>query len=216
VATFSELARVAYCPRQLYYARRDDDGPPESARERIDLAFRYRDLVDADDPTLRGLPVEPPPADYRRRLRRLRERDDWDELAAPSGQRVSLEGKDCRGIAHKLLAGDPPTPTVVSPGAPPDRGVWKPQRVRAVAVAKALAWQREREIPRTLVEYPAHGVVRSVRLTTRNRAAYRETLRTVEAIDGPPPRVDDARCEACDYRAECGVRTRSLRSLLDR
>ena len=82
-------------------------------------------------------------------------------------------------------------------------------------MAKALAWERGREIPSALVEYPAHGVVRAVRLTTRNKAAYRETVRTLEAVDGPPPRIDDeAKCDACDYREECGVRTRSLRSLL--
>ena len=82
-------------------------------------------------------------------------------------------------------------------------------------MAKALAWERKREIPEAMVEYPAHGVVRRVGVTTRNRAAYRRTVRTVRGIDGPPPRIDDAaRCDACDYREECGVRTRSLKSLL--
>mgnify|MGYP000536634911 CR=1 FL=1 len=36
----------------------------------------------------------------------------------------------------------PPTPTIVSPGDPPDAGVWKPHSVQAVAAAKALAWER--------------------------------------------------------------------------
>jgi len=82
-------------------------------------------------------------------------------------------------------------------------------------MAKALAWEREREIPAATVEYPAHGVVRTVQLTTRNRAAYRETVRTLRDLDGPPPRIDDEnKCDACDYREECGVRTRSLKSLL--
>lgn len=224
--TFSDLARAAYCPRQLYYARRDDDrGPPARARERIALAYAYPDLRDATDDRLRAAPIDRDPAAYRRAIDRLADRDDWPELAEPSGRRVRLVGKDCRGITHKLLrpAGDgsdardgSPVPTVVSPGTPPERGVWEPQAVRAVAVAKALAWERDAEEPveRALVEYPAVGVVRTVRLTTRRRAAYRRVLRTVRDIDGPPPRVDDARCEACDYRGECGVRTRSLRSLL--
>jgi len=238
--TFGDLARAAYCPRQLYYERRDDDrGPPDRARERIALAYAYPDLRDATDDRLRAAPIDRDPAAYRRAIDRLADRDDWAELAEPSGRRVALRGKDCRGIAHKLLdpagdgsgngdsgdgsdgdgwrgTGDPPIPTVVSPGTPPDRGVWEPQAVRAVAVAKALAWERDAREPveRALVEYPAVGVVRTVRLTTRRRAAYRRVLRTVRSMEGPPPRVDDARCDACDYRGECGVRTRSLRSLL--
>jgi len=216
--TFGDLARAAYCPRQLYYARRDDDrSPPASVRERRALAFAYDDLCDADDAALRSRPVALPPAAYREALSALESREDWRALATDHEREVRLEGKDCHGVAHKVLRRDPPVPTLVSPGEPPERGVWEPQRVRAVAAAKALAWEREREIPRALVEYPAHAAVRTVRLTTGNRAAYRRTLRTVRQIDGPPPRVDDRdKCEACDYAEECGVRTRSLRSLLGR
>jgi len=243
--TFGDLARAAYCPRQLYYARRDDDrGPPDRARERIALAYAYPELRDATDERLRAAPIDRDPAAYRRALDRLADRDDWAALAEPSARRVRLVGTDCRGIAHKILvpgaddghgdgaddgdhgddgddggwrgAGGTPVPTVVSPGTPPERGVWEPQAVRAVAVAKAVARERVAKEPvgRALVEYPAVGVVRTVRLTTRRRAAYRRVLRTVRSIDGPPPRVDDARCDACDYSEECGVRTRSLRSLL--
>jgi CRISPR-associated exonuclease Cas4 len=218
---FSALARAAYCPRQLYYHRREREAgeaspePPPAARERIALAFRYPALRRADDATLAAAPVEPPPGAYRAALDRLAERDDWADLCDPPARRVLLAGRDCRGVAHKLLPGEPPTPTLVSPGEPPERGVWAPQRVRAVASALALAWERERAVERALVEYPAHGVVRTVRLTTRNRARYRRTLRTVRSLDGPPPRLhDDARCGACEYRTECGVRTRSLGSLL--
>lgn len=214
--TFGALARAAYCPRQYYYARRDEgDGPPPDARARRELAFRYPALRAASDAELADEPVERPPAAYRAALDRLAAREDWDDLTAPAERDVVVEGRECRGVVHKVLADDPPTPTFVSPGRPPERGVWRPQRVRAVAMAKALAWEREREIPAALVEYPAHGVVRRVRVTTRNRAAYRKTVRTVRRVDGPPSRIDDdAKCRACDYREECGVRTRSLRSLL--
>lgn len=215
--TFGSLARAAYCPRQLYYARREDGGrePPPAVRTKRELAFRYPSLRAASDGALADEPIDRPPGAYRAALDRLADRDDWAELVDPAAREVLLTGRECRGVAHKLLGGDPPTPTVVSPGRPPDRGVWRPQRVRAVATAKALAWEREREIPAALVEYPTHGVVRRVDLTTRNLAAYRRTVRTVETIDGPPPRIDDeAKCGACDYRERCGVRTRSLRSLL--
>ena len=103
----------------------------------------------------------------------------------------------------------------MSPGTPPERGVWKPQGVASVAAAKALAYERERPVERAVVEYPAHAVVRTVRLTTRRKAAYRRVLRTVRSLDGPPPRLDDdAKCAACEYREECGVPTRTLASLL--
>lgn len=218
---FSDVARAAYCPRQLYYARRDDDpDAPSEARARIDLAFRYPALVDAPDRTLRRLPIRRSPAAYRRNLDRIRERDDYDDLVDPEHERAFLSGKDCHGTAYKILPGDdststdPPVPTVVSPGEPPNNGVWEAQSVRAVAVAKALSWERERDIPRVLVEYPSVGTVRGVTLTTRKKAAYRRALRAARAIDGPPARVDDDRCSACDYRERCGVGRRSFRSLL--
>jgi CRISPR-associated exonuclease Cas4 len=216
VIAFWELARAAYCPRQLYYARREGGpDPPPSVRERRALAFRYPSLRRASDDALRAEPIDRPPAAYRRALDALAERHDWPGLADPGARDALLEGRNCRGVVHKVLPGDPPAPTLVSPGEPPERGVWQPQRVRAVAAAKALAWEREREVPRALVEYPTHGVVREVTVTAGNAAAYRRTLRTVASMDGPPARIDDeAKCAPCEYREECGVRTRSLRSRL--
>jgi CRISPR-associated exonuclease Cas4 len=87
--------------------------------------------------------------------------------------------------------------------------------VKAVGAAKALAWERETAVDRAYVEYPRHGVIRSVSLSTRNKAAYRRTLRAVRSMDGPPPRVDDdSKCDSCRFAEQCGVRTRSLKSLL--
>jgi CRISPR-associated exonuclease Cas4 len=217
--TFTELGRAAYCPRQLYYARRDgDDGPSPEARARQRLAYRYAELRDASDRRLRDEPIALSPAAYRTALGLLAERDDWAALVDPSATEVTLAGKDCRGRVHKLLdTGSGTVPSLVSPGAPPEQGVWEPQRVRAVAAAKALSWEREATVDRALVEYPAHGVVRTVRLTTRARATYRRALRAVRSLDGPPPRLrDTAKCEPCDYRDRCGVPTRSMRSLLGR
>ena len=114
-----------------------------------------------------------------------------------------------------MLELESPTPSLLSTGSPPENGVWYPQTVHAVAAAKALAFERETPVERAFVEYPTHGIVREVPLTARRKAAYRGTVRTLESIDGPPPRLDDdAKCEPCEYREECGVRTRSLRSLL--
>ncbi|MFT4891770.1 MAG: CRISPR-associated exonuclease Cas4 [Halobacteriales archaeon] len=214
---FSDLRVAAYCPRKLYYVRRDDRDPPDAVVEVRDLAFRYPDLIDADDGTLSGLPIEVAPSEYRDRLRETRRsREDWAAIADPPARSVNLVGRDCRGIAHKVLE-EPPRPSIVSAGSPPERGVWEPQRVHAVAASKALAWERERPVERAVVEYPAYGVVRDLRLGTRNKAAYRRTLRTVRGIDGPPSRLRDrSKCGSCEYSEECGVRTRTMASLLGR
>ncbi|WP_313693161.1 CRISPR-associated protein Cas4 [Halorarum halobium] len=217
LVAFSDLARAAYCPRQLYYVRREDREPPSEATERIDLAFRYPELRAADDAALRTEPVDRPPDEYRGAMDLLAGREEWADLTDPAATRTLLEGKDCRGIAHKVLEPDDesPVPTIVSPGDPPEQGVWEPQAVRAVAAAKALAWERQREVPRAFLEYPTHGVVREVRLTVRKKATYRRVLRTVTTMDGPPPRLTGSdKCDSCHYREQCGVKTRSLRSWL--
>ena len=227
---FTDLSLAAYCPRQLYYARRESDrAPPPEAVERRNLAFRYHELRDADDGVLENQPVDLAPGAYRTALSRLARRDDWDELADPTGRMVRLDGKDCRGVAHKVLEsraeepggptdetdGGEPTPVIASPGTPPETGVCEPQRVRAVATAQALSWERGRRVERALVEYPASATVREVRLTTRNKAIYRRALRAVRSLDGPPPRLrNSSKCGSCEYREECGVRTHTMRSIL--
>lgn len=215
VATFSDLATATYCPRKLYYRRTHDDGEPPAAVEAVRaLAFRYPELLSSGtDLTDEPIAVRPPA--YRSRLEDAKARlDCWDRLLDPAGRDVLLVGRDCRGVAHKVIE-EPPRPVVVSPGRPPERGVWEPQSVRATAAAKALAWKRETPVTRAVVEYPAYGTIRRVRLTTGRKAAYRAALRAVESLDGPPPRLgDDARCDACEYSEECGTRTRSLRSRL--
>lgn len=215
---FTELATAAYCPRKLYYERRDDDREiPDAVIERRTLAFEYDHLLDASHDDLADSPIAVAPEHYRERLEGTRDRlgDAWPYLVDPDDSGVLLTGRECRGVAHKVLSLDAPVPSLVSAGEPPDAGVWKPQSVRAVAAAKALAWERETPVERAFVEYPAHGVVREISLTTRRKAQYRAAVRTVESLDGPPPRLKNSdKCDHCEYRTECGVKTRSLRSLL--
>lgn len=211
LVAFSDLASAAYCPRQLYYRRKEGarDLPASVARVR-ELADRYPTLVEASDAALKNtVPVEP--ATYRARLGAVLTR--YPGLATPEETDVLLTGKDCRGRVAKVVS--PLAPTIVSPGDPPERGVWEPQKVRAVAAAKALAWRERAPVEYAYVEYPRHGVVREVAITTRAKATYRRVLRTVRGMDGPPSRLNDgAKCGACDYRDRCGVRTRSLSSIL--
>jgi len=212
---FGDLRTAAYCLRKCYYRRRDGVSVPEEVAAVRDLATAYPRLLAADDAALAAEPIEPPPEEYRERLAATKaDCDAWDALVAPAATDELLVGRECHGVASKVLA-DPPRPSLVSPGRPPERGVWEPQSVWAVAAAKALAWEREREVERAYVEYPAHGVVRTVPLTTRRKAVYRRTLRAVRGIDGPPPRVENReKCAACEYSDSCGVRTRTLASLL--
>ncbi|AGB17683.1 hypothetical protein Halru_3117 [Halovivax ruber XH-70] len=216
--TFSDLRSAAFCPRQCYYEWVDDDRDPPPHVERVrSLAFRYDELLRADRLSLAAEPIEIDPAVYQRQLADAKTRHDrWRECCTPASREVLVDGRDCRGIVHKVFEA-PLEPVIVSTGTPPDRGVWESHSIVAVAAAKALAWEREQSVESAYVEYPAAAVIRRIDLTTRRKAAYRRTLRTVREIDGPPPRTNDrSKCDHCDYAHKCGVRTRTLRSLLER
>ncbi|WP_276299592.1 CRISPR-associated protein Cas4 [Halorussus lipolyticus] len=215
---FSDLSTAAYCPRKLYYRRREEDLEiPDEVAERRELAFRYGDLLASSRDGLSDRPLAVAPDEFRANLDRARGRfaDEWPAIRDPSERKRLTEGKDCRGIVHKVLDLGVPTPAMVFTGTPPEEGVWEPQSVRAVAAAKALSWETEEQVERAFVEYPTHGVIREIRLNVRRKGAYRRAMEAVRSLDGPPPRLtNDAKCEACDYRTECGVKTRSLKSLL--
>lgn len=216
---FSDLRSAAYCPRKCYYDRqREDHDPPDAVRQIRSLAFRYEQLLEADPPALADEPIEPDPQVYQRTLRQTRsglERAGrWEAICDPTAKSVLATGREVRGIVHKVLS-DPLEPTLVSTGEPPETGVWESQSVHAVAAAKALAWEYETPIEGVWLEYPAYGVIRRVEMTTRRKARYRRALRAVRELNGPPARIrNDDKCAACEYASECGVRTRTLRSLL--
>lgn len=212
---FTDLVTAAYCPRKLYYRRtRDDYEPSESVASIRNLAYRYEELLEPET-DLTDEPIALTPTEYRSNLGCTKARlDRWADLVDPPQTRVFVRGKDANGIVHKLLS-TPTTPVIVSPGTPPAHGIWEPHVVWAAAAAKALSWEREESVDRAYVEYPAHGVVRELRMTTRRKAAYRKALRIAASIDGPPGRIrNESRCAPCEYRAVCGTTTRSLRSRL--
>jgi CRISPR-associated exonuclease Cas4 len=213
---FRAVETAAYCPRKLYYRRRSpDEQTPEAVATRRELAFEYERLL-ADDSALREAPIEVTPTQFRSRLGCAKARIDcWERLVDPADREVFLSGRECQGTVHKLLETTPPSASLVFAGQPPESGVWRPQSVRLMAAAKALSWERETAVERAFAEYPAYGVVREIPVDARRTAAYREAVRVADSIDGPPARTSNrAKCEPCDYRNECGVRTRSLRSLL--
>ncbi|ELY55639.1 MULTISPECIES: CRISPR-associated protein Cas4 [Natronolimnohabitans] len=218
---FSDLRTAAYCPRKCYYQRTDDEydrEPPPAVESIRALAYRYDELLESPAGALESEPIAVAAGRYRDRLRATRDRlvecGRWDQFREPEARGVLATGRHCRGIVHKVLE-DPLEPVLISTGEPPDEGVWEAQSVHAVAAAKALAWEHQQRVTRAWLEYPAYGEIRSVDLTTRRKARYRRTLRTVRELDGPPARIDNrAKCDACEFAAQCGVRTRTLRSLL--
>lgn len=214
---FRDVETAAYCPRKLYYRRQrpEPDTVPDCVPERRAIAFNYETLL-ADAEALTAAPIEVTPTQFRTRIGCVKARlECWEALATPAEREVFLSGRECRGVAHKLLDTDPPSLSLVFTGAPPETGVWKPHSVRLMAAAKALSWERETAVQTTYAEYPTHGVVRTVPVDARRTAAYREALRVARAIEGPPARTTNrSKCDPCDYRGECGVTTRSLRSLL--
>lgn len=211
---FTDIALAEYCPRKLYYRQRDEEYEPPERDGQFELAFRYSELLDSST-NLQTEPIAVTPVTYRRNLGRSRARiGAFEALCEPSSREVFLTGRQARGITHKIIE-QPLAPSIVSTGDPPETGVWTPQTVRAVAAAKALAWERETAVERAFIEYSSHGVIRELELTARRVGIYRRALRTVASIDGPPPRTrNTSKCESCEYRAQCGVRMRSLRSLL--
>ncbi|SDR43730.1 CRISPR-associated protein Cas4 [Natronobacterium texcoconense] len=218
--SFSDLRTAAYCARKCYYrqTRDDDPDPPPKVEQIRALSARYEELLALPAGHLEAEPIAISPVEYRDRLETTRDRlvanEQWVRLRNPEDRNVVATGRDCRGVVHKVLSG-PVEPALISAGKPPERGVWGSQSVQAVAAAKALSWEHETSIDRVWLEYPAYGEIRSLELTTRRKARYRRALRTVRELDGPPPRTDNrSKCDSCEFAGECGVRTRTLRSLL--
>jgi CRISPR-associated exonuclease Cas4 len=217
VHAFRDIETAAYCPRKLYYRRRDPETeqPPDSVEKRRTLAFEYEQLL-RDDQALNQAPIAVTPTQYRSSLGCARASVDcWEELIAPVEENVFLEGRECHGIAHKLLDTEPASLSLAFTGAPPEQGVWEPQSVRLMAGAKALSWEYETDVERVFAEYPAYGIIRPIAVDARRTATYRAAVRTADAIDGPPAKTNNrSKCRPCEYRDQCGVRTRTLGSLL--
>lgn len=212
--TFSELALGAYCLRKLHYRRQRPSTDKHSTSDTWDLANRYPELLTTSVPASR---LGTDPETVATNLRRARDRYQtaWPSLLNPQVRDRLIAGVDCRGRVAKVLDTEPQSPTLVSPGRPPENGVWHPHSVKAVAAARALALQSGRQIDRAFLEYPKHGVIRAVHMTTRRVTEYRRTLKAVKNLRTPPARTDNAsKCQSCEYQEDCGVQSRSLRSML--
>ncbi len=214
---FRAVETAAYCPRKLYYRRQSPEeiSIPDAVEQRRELAFNYEHLL-ADEDALAEAPLEVTPTQFRSRVGCAKAKfPEWEQLVNPADRDTYLRGRDCHGIAHKLLNTDDPSLSMVFAGEPPETGVWKPQSVKLMAAAKALSWELQEEIQFVFAEYPAYGVIRRVPVDARRTADYREAVRVADSIDGPPARVTNrSKCQHCEFAGQCGVKTRSVRSLL--
>lgn len=213
MATFRDLERAAYCPRQYYYHDGAEEVPEQITRRRA-IAGEYDRLL-ADRGAREAAPLAVDPARWLDRMTAARDRlDRFEELLDPPETDVYVAGERARGVIAKVLT-EPPAPVLVSAGRPPERGVYDPQAVRATAAADALGDREGRAVERAIVEYPAYGEIRSIAIDRRRRGRYRSVRQTIASIEGPPPRIDNtAKCEACEFEERCGTPTRSVRSLL--
>lgn len=214
---FREVETAAYCPRKLYYRRLnpEPEETPTVVETRRELAFRYDELL-TDDEALQTASVEVTPTQFRSRLGSAKARfHEWGHLLEPRERDVYLRGRECHGIVHKVLDTSSPSVSLVFGGQPPETGVWKPQSVRLMAAAMALSWEHNQEVEHVFAEYPAYGVIRKVPVDARRKADYREAVGVANSIDGPPARVTNhSKCGNCEFRGQCGVKTRSARTLL--
>lgn len=169
-----ELKAATYCPDRDQY-RTGDAVASDHPEERRSLAFRYPQLVTAEKPLLAELPIGVPPGTYRHRLRQLRSRSVWSQLTDPADTDRPFETRDCHGTVPKVLE-SPTRPVLVSASRPPAHGVWRAQEVAAVAATAGLQADREETVDRAVIEYPGHGVVRSISITPHHRRRYQQAL----------------------------------------
>lgn len=235
----SDVATAAYCGRKAYLARDEDGGAPPPTVEAVrELAYRYPALVEhpeatvatvaeARSTTLDGLE----PASIAGALARLRGSSLWDAVARPWREETVLRTDRLVGRLDKIVrfpaevdgsdeggGGEPqPAPSLVATGRPPTDGVWRAQRVRCAALVALLDGNGYDAGDRVVVEYPRVGAIRPARIRRRDERALADaidTLATAERGHPPSRTTNPSKCNACRFREQCGVPTRSLASRL--
>lgn len=218
-----ELRRAAYCPRQTYYTRHDDN---ESEATDVyvavaELAHQYETFVEDPDEALRFAAeladVEPQTVEEEidvdealASLRRLRgdDPDLWTALTHPDREQLYVEADGLRGTVDKVSSTDGGyVASSVKAGTPPRRGVWPSQRVEATGVHRLLD-ARFPAAETVHVEFPKVGEVRTLEVDDADRRRVDGLLDLLESMDpDEPPRrtTERGRCSSCSYRERCGV-----------
>jgi len=116
-------------------------------------------------------------------------------------ERLGLTGR-----VDRLAPGS--TPSIIRTGSAPEEGVWKKDRLQMAGYSLLLGEKLGLMVDSGMVEYPRSGVVREVaiRSVDRGRALrIRDRIRMIK--EGQlPDRPQEAGCERCDLRDECGTK----------
>jgi len=220
----SEVRNAVYCGRQAYYESRRDACRIPSPETRVlrELAHTYPTLVESPEKALAtaceiaGVDVELNLSDASEGLSEERENNEelWDVAAHPDREERYYESNRlCGTVDKRSFTEDGVFVSKVKTGTPPPNGVWSSDRVEATAVERLVSSTTGDEVAYVVVEYPRAGALRRVEPGKDDERALENALETLEEIqDGiPPSRTDNrSKCEACDFREECGVETRSI------
>lgn len=218
----SEVRRSTYCGRQAYYESQREACRIPSPETRVlrEVAHIYPLVIDSPADALRraerrtGVSVPLDLTDAADALAEEREENPerWEAVAHPDREERYFEGEDLHGAVDKLsFGGDGVLVSVVKTGTPPRNGVWGSERVEAAAVRRMVS--REHEFGGVVFEYPRVGALRRVELGRDDVRALERALETLDGIENgvPPSRTDNrSKCESCDFREECGVKTKSV------
>lgn len=218
----SEIRNAIYCGRQAYYEAKREACRVPSPETRVlrELAHLYPTFVESPDAALRraedtaGVSVSLDLSDAADAL--AEEREDcpklWDAVARPDREERYLENGQLHGTADKLSFNDErAVVSLVKTGTPPANGVWSSERVEAAAVRELVSTNHD--VSCVVVEYPRVGALRRVEVERDDERALERALETLEEIEKgvPPSRTDNrSKCESCNFKEECGVKTKSV------
>jgi len=220
----SEVRRAVYCGRQAYYesGREACRVPSPETRVLREVAYLYPTVVESPDDALRraeetaGVSVSLDLTDAAEALADEREKNPerWEAVAYPDREERYFEGESLRGTVDKLSFGDDGEGVLVSvvkTGTPPRNGVWGSERAEAAAVQRLVS--HTHDVRGVVFEYPRVGALRHVEVGRDDARALERALERLEDIENgvPPSRTENRnKCESCDFREECGVKTKSV------
>lgn len=218
----SEVRRAVYCGRQAYYESQREACRIPSPETRVlrEVAYLYPTVVESPDDALRraeemaGVSTSLDLTDTADALAEEREENPglWDAVAYPDREERYVESERLHGTVDKLSFGDDGVlVSVVKTGTPPQNGVWRSERVEGAAVRRMSS--HEHDIRGVVFEYPRVGAVRSVEVGRDDARALERALEKLEDIEKgvPPSRTENRKkCESCDFKDECGVKTKSV------
>jgi CRISPR-associated exonuclease Cas4 len=140
------------------------------------------------------------------------------ELLIPSEVEVDLRS-DRLGLSGKLdrivsRAGDGGPkeraiiPSIIKTDNPPEKGVWRSDRLRLAGYAILLEDELKRRVDLGIVEYPRAGEVREVEIRSSDRRRVLRIRDRVRLINGGklPDQPRDAPCERCPVLETCETR----------